>query len=366
MNKLKLFFENLKIIFSKYEAWLSSLALIFGFIFDSLTLKRVDFFLDNFFILLYLIVAGASILAINLYGTGRIRGKFFENIHEFLPFLLQFSFGGLFSAFVIFYSKSASVFTSGAFVLILFILLIGNEFFKKRYSKLVFQAGIYFIALFLFSIYFLPVLIKQMGFLVFLGSGAVSLALIGIFIFIISRLAPGRYTESKKFLFLTVSLLYIFMNVFYFTNIIPPIPLSLKTGDVFHFVEKQGSGDYLVVGEEDTWREKWNLGQTLHLLPGEPAYFFSSVFAPTDLGIRLIHHWQYFNESKGRWESVNKISFPIKGGRDEGYRGFSKKNSVFAGEWRVDIETDRGQVIGRVRFDIEITNSAYVLETEVI
>jgi len=366
MNKAEFSFDKLKIIFSKYEAFLSSLFLILGFIFDYLTLKRVDFFTDNFFILLYLILAGTGILLINLHAVGKIRGKFIENTHEFLPFLLQFAIGGLFSAFVIFYSKSASVFTSQAFILVLFALLIGNEFFKKRYSKLVFQVGIYFVALFSFSIYFLPVLFKKMGPFIFLSSGAVSLGLIGIFILIIFHLVPARFQESRKPLLLTISILYIFINFLYFTNIIPPIPLSLKNADVYHLVMKQADGNYWAMGEKDTWREKFNLEQGVNLQFQESVYVFSSVFAPTDLGVRLIHHWQYFDESKNKWISANKISFPIKGGRDEGYRGFSKKSSIFAGKWRVDIETDRGQIIGRVKFNIQIKDSAPLLVSEII
>ncbi|MCF1193471.1 DUF2914 domain-containing protein, partial [Mangrovimonas sp. AS39] len=68
----------------------------------------------------------------------------------------------------------------------------------------------------------------------------------------------------------------------------------------------------------------------------------------------------------GKWVSGSKISFPIKGGRNEGYRGFSKKENVFSGKWRVDIETERGQVVGRVRFDIFIVDTAGVLETKII
>jgi hypothetical protein len=366
MDNSKLSLEKLKNIFHKHESILSSGTLILGFIIDYLTLRRVDFLLDNLLIVFYLIFAGASILIVNLYEAGRLRTQFFENIYEFLPFLLQFAFGGLFSAFVVFYSKSASLFTSGAFVLILFSFLVGNEFFKKRYSKLVFQVAIYFVAIFSFSIFFVPVLIKQMGAIVFLYSGAVSLTVIGIFILTISRLAPARYKESKKFLFITIPVLYIFINILYFTNIIPPIPLSLRALDVYHLVERKTGGNYLVTGERDLWQEKFNLGQVFHWKPGQPVYVFSSVFAPTDLNIKIVHDWQYFDESEDQWVSANKISFPIRGGRDEGYRGFSKKSYVFPGHWRVDIETERGQVIGRVRFDIEVVDFEQSLEAEII
>ncbi len=359
-------FKNFKEFFNKYESHLSSFFLVAGFIFDYLTLNRVDFIWDNIFIILYLVIAGAGIVIINLYEEGKLRNGFVENIYEFVPFLIQFSFGGLFSAFVVFYSKSASFLSSGAFVLILAILLVGNEFFKDRYQKLVFQVAIYFVSLFSFSIFFLPVLVKEMGALVFLGSGAISLILIGLFIWTLSRLSPLRYKEGRSFLILTILGLFVFINILYFTNIIPPIPLSLKSGDVYHFVEKKDNGNYLAMGEgQIRWYEKFKR-KIIHLGPLEPAYVFSSVFAPTDLNTKIIHDWQYLDSATGKWISASKIDFNIVGGRNNGYRGFSKKENLFPGKWRVDIKTERGQVIGRVRFNIERGALSSGLKTEIL
>lgn len=358
--------DKLKLLFHKYEHIISPATLISGFIFDFLTLKRVDFFTDNIFIILYLVLSGASILVMDLYEDGKLEGKFIDNLYEFLPLILQFCFGGLFSAFVIFYSKSASLYTSGAFVFILTFLLIGNEFFKKHYSKLVFQTGLYFTAIFSFFIYFLPILLNAMGALVFILSGIISLIFISLFIFIVFYLTPELYIKSHRLLVVVILGIYALINILYFKNVIPPIPLSLKEGDVYHSVQKSGQGNYLLTGEADSWKEKFGLSQKLHLQPGDPAYVFSSIFAPTDLDTTIVHDWQYFDEKEGKWMSASKINFPIQGGRDEGYRGFSKKENIFPGRWRVDIETERGQVIGRIRFDIEIGASPDGLETKTI
>ena len=359
--------DKLKFYFHKYESHLSSATLVFGFIFDFFTLQRVDYLGDNIFVISYLLVAGTSIIVINLYEDGKLQNKFFGAIHEFLPFVLQFAFGGLFSAFVIFYSQSASFVSSGVFILILVTLLVGNEFFKKRYEKLVFQTGVYFIALFSFFIYFLPVLLKKMGAWVFLGSGAISLFLIRIFILFIARYSPRRYKESYQILFATILSLFILINFLYFTNIIPPIPLSLKSADVYHLVTKKSDGNYEAVGEATSWMDKFRFNKKLHLESGDPAYVFGSVFAPTDLNTTIVHDWQYFSETSNKWVSVSKISFPIRGGRGEGYRAFSKKSNVFPGKWRVDIKTERGQVVGRVRFIVERMDSKNItLETKSI
>ena len=161
--------------------------------------------------------------------------------------------------------------------------------------------------------------------------------------------------------------LSIFIYFLYFANIIPPIPLSLKAGSAYHWVEKIPGGGYVVTGETETaWYEKWRINKKIHLRPGESVFVFSSIFAPADLNIKIVHDWQYFDGKENEWISISKISFPIQGGREGGYRGFSKKESVFPGEWRVDVKTDRGQVIGRVRFEIEIGNFSPSLETKSI
>lgn len=359
-------FQNFKHLFHVYESYISSFFLVAGFIFDYLTLTRVDFFWDNIFIISYLVIVGIGIVVVNAYEEGKMRGGFVENVYEVIPFLMQFSFGGLFSAFTVFYSKSASLLSSGIFVLVLFGLLVGNEFFKERYQKLVFQMSLYFVALFSFFIFFVPVLLKQMGALVFLGSGGVSLMCIGIFIFGLSKISPMRYANDRSLLIVAILVLFTSINFLYFTNLIPPIPLSLKTGDVFHSVVRTTIGNYLATGETDSpWYKSFS-AKVIHVRSGESAYVFTSVFAPTALNTKVIHNWQYFDESKDEWVDSGRVTFSIVGGRDNGYRGFSRKDSILPGKWRVSIETERGQILGRVRFDVEQVSTLVTLETKTL
>ena len=193
-----------------------------------------------------------------------------------------------------------------------------------------------------------------MGALIFVASGFISLIYIGVFIYIVYRFTPGLYNKSRDVLLLSILSLYVFINILYFTNIIPPIPLSLKDGGVYHLVEKNKDGNYIARGEKKDFLDKFSLSQKIHLDVGESVYVFGSVFAPTDLDINITHDWQYFDDTLSEWVSANQITFPIKGGRGEGYRGYSKKENIFEGAWRVDIKTERDQVVGRIRFDIEI------------
>ena len=116
-----------------------------------------------------------------------------------------------------------------------------------------------------------------------------------------------------------------------------------------HSVVRVDDGYRLSV-EPHSLTDYFQLSATYHRTPGEPVYRWTSVFAPTKLSTAIVHNWQYKEGSS--WKTVSTISFPIVGGSDGGYRGYSMKENLETGSWRVSVETARGQVIGRVRFDI--------------
>ncbi|HMH48669.1 MAG TPA: DUF2914 domain-containing protein, partial [Candidatus Acidoferrum sp.] len=78
---------------------------------------------------------------------------------------------------------------------------------------------------------------------------------------------------------------------------------------------------------------------------------FTAVYAPAGLHQPISHVWR----REGQVVSVVKLS-PIHGGRRDGFRTFSRKSVVPAeaeGRWSVDVITDSGQLIGRLRFRVD-------------
>lgn len=344
--------EKMKNLYQKYERYLSPLALLFGFLMDNFTLRRVDLWAENVVLLAYLLISGASIAFLNAYSEEKIRGKIFGKIANVAPFLMQFAFGGLFSAFIVFYSRSASIFTSWPFLIFLIFFLVGNEVFKEKYSRLVFQLNIYFIALFSYSIFAVPVLVGKMGLLVFISSGLVSVAFLALFVFWLYKMTPIKILQSQNILAKSVGMIFIIFNFFYFTNIIPPIPLSLKEGMIARNVEVT-SGEYQITYESAPWYLFFeNYSPVFHWKAGERVYAFSAVFAPTKLSTKIFHEWSYFDEKEKGWIIKDEISFNIVGGRDGGYRGYSYKNGIAPGKWRVDVITESGQALGRMKFEV--------------
>lgn len=350
----------------RYERYLSPVAFLAGVVIDNLTLTRIDLWINNLVLFLYLVVALGSIVFVNFYeGRG---GTHASPLVPLSHFAMQFAFGGLFSGYVVYYTRSASFVASWPFVFILLFLLIGNELFKKHYARLGFQMSVFFTALFSFAIFYLPVLFHKIGDDMFLLSGLVSIAAITLLILFFSRLIPERIRAARKVLLVSIGSIYALMNVFYFTNIIPPVPLSLKEIGVYHSVVPAAGGDYSVSYEPDVsgfyWFKKPN--SEFHRAPGEPVYVYSSVFAPTDLTTKIFHRWEYYDSTKGRWVKTDEVSFPITGGRDGGYRGYSMKTNLIPGKWRVSVVNGRGQLLGRVVFVVSNVPLPVSLQEETI
>jgi len=126
-ERLKGHFSTSKNWVEKNDKYLSPAFFIAGFILDNLTLTRIDMFFDNAILFGYLSLVAFSIIM--------MRAVKREGIVKYLPFVLQFAFGGLFSGYVIFYTKSASLASSWIFLFLLYGLFLGNERLRHYYKK---------------------------------------------------------------------------------------------------------------------------------------------------------------------------------------------------------------------------------------
>ncbi len=125
-------------------------------------------------------------------------------------------------------------------------------------------------------------------------------------------------------------------------------------------------GGYDVEFEPGSGTTLFNRYQTLHLQEGRRVVVYSAVFAPTALNTNIVHHWQHYDEAKEKWVTVTHATFPIVGGRDGGYRGYSWKLNVESGYWRVNVETPNGQLLGRIKFKIEMVSEDPKVERKTI
>jgi hypothetical protein len=335
-----------------HHHWLT-IAFILGFVVDNLTLNRVDQVFDNVVLFSYVVLAMISIIL--LYAG--IAECFSDRVNRFVrtqsPFLMQYAFGGLLSGMLIFYGRSGSFIDSWPFMLMIIAVIYGNETIKNRAGRLVYNLIIFFIGLFSYVVLIVPVFLGKMGPWVFVGSGLLSLVIMYCFFSILERIIPNFIALQKRSVVFFVGLIYVTLNALYFTNIIPPIPLSLKQVGIYHSVTRNTEGHYVLAYEKPVWWEWYrSTARTFHYSSGEDIYCYASVFAPSRLSTKIFHAWEYYDESVGQWKEQGRYSYDIQGGRGDGYRGFTAISNFRKGQWRCTVETERGQVIGREQFTI--------------
>jgi hypothetical protein len=336
--------------FQKNEKWLTPTALLGGFIIDNLTLRRSDLLIENLLLTFYFIVAGVGVLLWHRYESKTIKSVSDTERQSIIFLITQFAFGGLFSSLTVFYIKSASFFASWPFLLFLFGGMIATEYFKKHFTQFIVQLATLYILLFTYFILITPLFFKKINIWVFLASGIGSLIAISLYVFIFKKRIPHLIENKQKYIVYVIGGIYFLMHLFYFTNIIPPIPLALKDSGVYQKVEKK-SGDYMFSSFTNSFSLK-SMKREYVVPSNSSVYFYSSVYAPVRFTQQIVHTWQKKN-TKGDWITVSKIAFPIYGGSDSGYRGYSISNTVTQGTYRVLVETDGGQVLGGEYFLIK-------------
>lgn len=348
-----------------YERYISPLSLVAGFLADNfILLKRVDLWQTDALLGGYLVLSALGITLINAIETGKVRHRWMVSIAPLVPVVVQFCFGGLFSGYLSLYSRSAGFAGSWVFVLVVAGLLLGNERFTRLYVKFSFQMSVYFTVLFSFFIFFLPVLFRAIGPAMFVISGLVSLGVLALLMRVQNLIVPELVKRERTRVARIVAVIFLVFNVLYFTNILPPLPLALKESGVYHSVIKVGT-DYHLASEPEPWYTQLLFyDPVFHLSLGQDAYAYSAVFAPSGLTTTIVHEWQYYDAAQKSWVTQSTQSFPINGGRDGGYRGYSAKTSPAAGKWRVNVKTQYGQLIGRISFTVsDATTTELLVDT---
>ncbi len=345
---MKKYINQLK---NKYGHIIMPLMLIGGFIADIFTLNRIDQVFDNAILITHLLISGTSIAL--LFSRETSFGEKYLNPKRisWLENAMVFSFGALFSGFVIFYTRSGSLTTTWPFILVMLLLMLGTEFTKQYFYRLRMQIVVYATALISWSIFFIPVISKRISSLMFTLSTITALFLIGIFLFILHKINRQKlHKHIKKIGIAILSIIGLF-HLLYFTNILPPIPLSLKYIQSYYEVEYV-NGNYYAQYESTPWYSLKKRNDSMYWRPGEDIFVFTKIFAPTDLSTNIVHTWEFYDEPNREWVTRDRINLPITGGRADGYRAFSKKTNLTHGSWRVRVTTTNNLILGNYRFEI--------------
>ena len=332
-----------------------------GFLWDALTIGRHVAALDLLILALYLLAAAAILYVIgrpnitlvdaeklpawltkltgNLY-TRFSRSRFYWP--SFPYFMLQFLFGSMLSALFILYFKSASHWLAWLMSILLGVLLVANEYLEDKYRQLTISwAQFGFCAMLLFN-FALPFLLGSIHAIWFylstvLGAG---------FAYWLYQKTPHHSGNIKP-----VGLIAIALMLAYTFDMIPPVPLVKRDMAVGYAITKT-AGDYQLSQQPSDWWVFWRkTSNDLKTTPGQRVYCFSSVFAPSGLNTRLYHVWQLYDKKRG-WQTQSRIGYTLSGGRQNGFRGYTFKQGLQAGDWRVAVETESNKTVAIQEFSI--------------
>ena len=339
----------------RYERHLSALAMVAGFVVDNIFFERVDLWQTQLVFAGYTVACFVSIPLlhwIEMRATRRNAPP--PRSRVVLPLITQFALGGFWSGFVIFYGRSAVLGVSWPFLAFVFLVFLGSEYFHQYHERLVFTSILFFFALYSYAIFAVPIYTGTIGTLTFLTSGLLAIGVFALFTMLLRVLAHERFLNDIWRIRAGALTVLVLMNVFYFTNVLPPLPLSGEAAGIYHEVWHI-PGAYLATSETgQSWRVRYLGSQpTLHVVPDKPIFAYSSVFAPTALTTDIVHRWQWYNPLQKTWVTKAIVTYSIVGGRDGGYRGYSKALVSETGQWRVRIETPDGRLIEQLPFMVE-------------
>jgi hypothetical protein len=338
----------------KHQRFIPVIAFFSGFTWDNVTITRIDALSDNLIIFLYLILLGILIVLSQLNGRGLLNNKYLTQYSHWYPAGMQFFMGGLFSVYVVFYFKSASFTKASLFLIILVILFIANEFLEKKLNNTYLLFSLYFLAAFSFFIFFIPMITGVMNAFTFILGSLCGLALpLSIIYFLYKKNIFDSVKHFRQHLQLIVGV-FLFLNMFYWLNLIPPVPLAMKYAGIYHHVSKNHTDNiYLLKYEKPEWYQFFTDDDSdFYYQEGDTVFCFASVFAPTRLTERIAHEWQYLSPKDDEWLTTDQTVYKLTGGRDGGYRGYTFKKNLQMGNWRVNIITEDNLILGRINFNV--------------
>ena len=327
-------------------------AFLAGFVWDALTIgqrvKTVDFWRLGAFLL------GAAVLALWLArrearelspppAANGWRGQLAQVSWQAPYLLLQFFFGGIFSALFILYFKSAGHLGSWLMAAFLGFLLIGNEFAGKHLgTRFTLTWALFALNAILLFNFVLPHVIGSLDPLWFYASTAAGVVLAhGLW-----WLAPGRPGRIFPAWGLASALLLAWS-----LDMIAPVPLVKQDIAVGHDFVQQPGRYALQVERAAAWQFWRDQAATVKLIEGEKLYGLSAVFAPLGVTARLEHRWEV--QEPAGWREVYRNRFQSTGGRERGFRGYSWVLDPQPGAWRFIVATQDGRVISILPFTVE-------------
>ena len=346
--------ERLKLYYGRHEGRVAAAFFAAGFLFDMITVGRIDSWATIGQQAIYLTVALIALLQMLLEAdqpprepSGSVLKRWY---YEYRSALVHFLMGALLNLYAIFYFKSSSLLVSFGFLGFLVLLLLANELRRVKSAGLPFKFALLSLCFLSFFAYLVPVLVGSISLALFLVSMLAGCVPFVVAAWVIGRASAAKSALVRRQVLLPLGCVLVGFLAFYLFRLIPPVPLSIPFIGVYHQVERSGDS-YRLSHERPAWRLWHNGDQSFLAQPGDKVYVFFRIFSPARFSDQVQMRWHWKDPTRG-WTAHDTIPIRIVGGREQGFRGYGVKSNYQPGEWKVQVETLDGREIGRVYFDL--------------
>ncbi len=334
--------------FHRLAGFLPAIFFLSGFAWDALTIGRSVAASDLLIFTGYLFAAGLllyvmsrpSFILVDEVSLPKQVRWFFTTAWPYLG--LQFLYGSLLSALFILYFKSANHALAFLTCILLGVLLVANEFLENAYRRFTLSWALFGLCAILLFNFLLPFLFGSVHPVWFYLSTILGASMV---IYLYSK------TPQNLGSILPVWLIAGVLMLAYAADMIPPVPLVTRDVAIAYDVKKEDGHYFITQQRSPIWQFWGKTSNDMKLVPGQRLYCFSPIFAPAGLEVRLYHRWQLYSKKNG-WQTQSRIGFNLNGGRNDGYRGYTYKQNVTVGEWRVRIETENEKTIAVQLFTV--------------
>ncbi|MCE9666240.1 DUF2914 domain-containing protein [Myxococcus stipitatus] len=345
--------EKVQAFRARHEKWEMAAFFFGGFLYDIVSLSRIDDTLTMVQSFAYLLILASLLLLEQRYPEGTEPPSLLAKVWRWREDAVHFFFGSLLSVFMLLLFKSTSGVLPYLFVVALFALLVANELPRFRQMGPVVRVSLLSLCVTMYFACLLPVVFGRIGLWVFLlavGLGCAS-------IFGLMRLME-RWRPDLEYLVRKVAVpgfgVQAALLGCYLLGVVPPIPLAVQYSGIYHDVKRVSPGVYQLTSVDDSiWYKPWTwFGPDFVIRPGDKPYYFFRIFAPKNFAPYKVRvRWYYDHPEKG-W-TTNGSGFMANvssNGTDGGYRYYATTSNLKPGHWRVVLETEDGHEINRLSF----------------
>jgi hypothetical protein len=347
---------------SKYTAHSTTIIFLVGFILDIIILPDITDPKARYFGLAYLLAIAFLIMFREWLVARNTASKLEQNMYSLSTFGIVCLLGSALSFVFIYAVRSGALSVSWPLFLILALCIVINELVSTHNFRFTLDIGVLFVGTLFYTIFNLPGILKVQNDITFGISIAIAMGISLLYVYLLRFMSDTANVEAPRGYALAVGI-PMFVGMLYFLNVLPAVPLSSTNAGVYHAVVRTVRGEFIGQGEVDDRRFSKFRTPIYHLTPKDSGvYFFNAVNAPAELSAPLSHVWEYYDTEKNRWVTSTIIPFTLAGGREDGYRAYSKKENISEGLWRVTTKVGNKRIIGRTKFKVERSETVQLTE----